>query len=61
MTGDEYFVRLLHERSDDCGLPFSFLRQCAILSSRENQERGWMQLNVPFRQYSPSPGFRDGT
>jgi hypothetical protein len=41
MTGDEYFVRLLHKRSDDCGLPFSFLRQCAILSSCENPERGW--------------------
>jgi hypothetical protein len=30
MTSDEYFVRFLHKRSDDCGLPFSFLRRCAI-------------------------------
>jgi hypothetical protein len=30
MTGNEYFVRFLHKRSDDCGLPFSFLLKCAI-------------------------------
>ena len=35
MTGDEYFVRLFHKRSDDCGLPFSLLRRCAILSSHK--------------------------
>jgi hypothetical protein len=30
MAGDEYFIGLLHRRSEDCGLPFSFLRRCAI-------------------------------
>jgi hypothetical protein len=41
MTGDEYFFRFFHNRSDDCGLAFSFLGQCAILSSWEKTERGW--------------------
>jgi hypothetical protein len=30
MTGNEYFVRFFHKLSDDCGLPFSFLPECAI-------------------------------
>jgi hypothetical protein len=46
MTGNEYFVRFFHERLDDCGLPFSFLPECAIQfvrpaeTGRERQIRG---------------------
>jgi hypothetical protein len=29
MTSNEYFVRFFHKWSDDCGLPFSFLFECA--------------------------------
>jgi|GEM_PF-6095494 len=35
MTGYEYFFRFLHKRSDDCGLPFSFLLECAIQFVRQ--------------------------
>jgi hypothetical protein len=39
MTGDEYFVGFLHKLSDDCRLPFSLLRECAIQFLRKTSAR----------------------
>src|SRR5947207_7856520 len=41
MAGYEDFFGFFHLGSDTCGLAFSFLRRCAILSSWEKPERGW--------------------
>src|SRR5436305_8405688 len=41
MAGYEDFFGFFHLGSDTCGLAFSFLRRCAILSSWEKPERVW--------------------
>src|SRR2546423_15599840 len=41
MARYEDFFGFFHLGSDTCGLAFSFLRRCAILSSWEKPERGW--------------------